>query len=181
MVREQWVIDEIESAWGLGVEVWKLRDRKIVGHRGAFQGFQSNLLVDLVSGFGVVVLANSIDAPVEDISLGILDTVYQLMGSENCDDAELPDYHEYEGTYRNRWSDLIVVRQGNFLRAFNPEIKYPLKNSVILWQKSGDLFRIEGTIGFASIGEVARFERDGTGNVCKLYLGATPSIKVAKV
>jgi CubicO group peptidase (beta-lactamase class C family) len=60
--------------WGLGIRLEEYDGRRVARHGGWFAAHRSHLLLDLESGIGVVVLANSDSATPTRIAEALLDS-----------------------------------------------------------------------------------------------------------
>ncbi len=78
MTTPQAVDDPRGAGWGvgygLGVQVWNLGGRRLVGHGGSMPGFIAGLQVDVASGDGVVAMTSSTTG-FGDLPLRLLDTL----------------------------------------------------------------------------------------------------------
>ncbi|MPV35852.1 serine hydrolase [Georgenia subflava] len=72
------------GAYGLGLQVWNLEGRRLVGHGGSVPGFVAALRVDVASGDGVVVLTNSTTG----ISATVAEDLLRLL--EECEPRTPP-------------------------------------------------------------------------------------------
>src|SRR6266567_1326930 len=68
MRRIQWLREEDGIDWCVGLETWKVNDRRLYGHSGGFPGYKSRFGIDPERTIGVVVLANAIDVFSSDIA-----------------------------------------------------------------------------------------------------------------
>ncbi len=71
--------EDAEEDWCLGLQTWKIHERRLYGHGGSFQGYQSRFGFDPERELGIVVLTNAIDALAADLANGALQTIDHVM------------------------------------------------------------------------------------------------------
>ncbi len=117
------------EAYGLGLEIFYIYDRKIIGHGGAFQGFITQIGIDTRNEIGVIVLGNGQRTPAFEISRSIFEFIYSYVDIYSHflreKNVRIP---MYEGIYRNIWFDVVVASLGNTLISFSAEADLPLKH-----------------------------------------------------
>jgi CubicO group peptidase (beta-lactamase class C family) len=156
MIKPHINIDGKGRKYGLGIEIFEIAKRKIIGHGGGFPGYITDVAIDLKEELGVVVLTNCIGSPVSQIKNGIFEAFYFL--SENKLGEFEPEMESYDGIYRNKWGDDAVVAIGKNLVVFNIQQGPFIKNMSILNPKENNRFIINNKNNFDSVGEVAGFE-----------------------
>lgn len=81
MCEPQVLADLPGQAWtaahGLGVQLWNLGGRRLVGHGGSMPGFQATVLADPDARAGAAVLCNTTAAQLWPVGLGLLDGLAQ--------------------------------------------------------------------------------------------------------
>lgn len=178
MVREYWPTGEENESYGLGFDIYKIEKRKIVGHGGGFAGFITQISLDVENDIGVITLTNTNDSSCGSISTGIFETIYKFVDekSKYGEGKKIPSQEKFEGAYRSRWSDTIVVGIDTNLVAFGPKANSPVKDGTLLKAKGKNKFLMETKSNFDSPGEFAifTFER-GRKRATKVLFGATPS------
>ena len=165
----------------LGLEERKINGRKIYGHGGGFQGFCTNTVFDPISEIGVVILTNSIQAPVDLFTTSLLQTVYNLLDeNKKYSLNKNTNLDKYEGVYRNLWGDSVVVRAGNALVTFGLYTHSPLQgdNKRFLVPIGKDKFIVKGGSGFHSKGETVKFSGSKKGKFQTVFFGPTPSKRI---
>jgi CubicO group peptidase (beta-lactamase class C family) len=180
MMREYWKATEEGDFYGLGLGIYKIEKRKVVGHGGGFAGFITRVSLDIENDIGVITLSNTNDSSAGAINIGIFETIYDLV--DDIDDKDiyadvkkLPDEKKYEGAYRSRWNDRIIVGINGKLVAFDPKVNSPLKNKTLLKPRGKDRFIMETKFNFDSPGEIAKFVFEkGEARAKKLIWGSTP-------
>lgn len=166
--------------YGLGIRITKEEGQRFFGHGGGFQGFATNVSVNQETGDGVVVLINSIDAWSGEIAIYI-HSVLSRIKEELKTRKQVPNMRKYEGYYRNRWGDAIIVQAGSKLIARGPFDSLDEEITALV-PVSKNKFRIEGIKNLDSIadssGEYARFAKEKNKNI--LWWGASPFTRIKK-
>ncbi len=178
MLKEHWVTGEEGKSYGLGFMLYKVEKRKIIGHMGLFAGFNARISLDVTNDIGVIVLSNTNSSPSGAINTGILQTIYTLVDEKNkySEGKKISNQEGYEGTYRSRWEDTIVVGVDANLIAFDPETNSPLRDSVLLKPKGKDTFVMETKSNFDSSGELITFIfEENVKKAKRLISASTPS------
>lgn len=183
MMKGFWSEREDERLYGLGFSVWKNEKRKIIGHGGGFAGFITQISLDVENDIGVVVLSNSNDSSASEINDGILTMVYSFVDkkTEMAAGKKLHHPEKYEGAYRSRWGDEIIVHVGNMLIAFDPQTNSPMQYATLLPWKEKHAFLMETKVNHDSPGELARFVLDKkSGKAKKLFWGSMPLDRIER-
>lgn len=178
MMKEYWATGEEGESYGLGCAISKIENREIVGHGGSFAGFLTKIGFDVEEDIGVIVLSNSNDNSAGPIHHGIFETIYKIVDEENKyhDSKKIVDPKKYEGTYRSKWSDKIIVGLDKNFIAFCPDTHSPVKEGTPLKPKGKDTFIMDSKFNFDSPGEYARFVfGKNKRKASKLIWGSTPS------
>ena len=178
MMREYWATGEENESYGLGLDIYKIGKRKIVGHGGGFAGFITQISLDVENDIGVISLTNTNDSSNGSINTGIFETIYKFVDEKNkYDEGEkILDQEKFEGAYRSRWGDTIVVGIDTNLVAFDPKTNSPVKDGTLLKPKAKNKFVMETKSNFDSPGEFATFIFElKAKRVTKVLFGATPS------
>jgi len=179
MQRTHWAEDGEDHLWGLGYEISKVGDHKIVGHAGAFPGFITKLGIDQKRKLGVVVLGNAIDFSAVSIFNGIFHIINHVEKSFDKSDSLKEkgiDPRKYEGLFHSRWCDVEVVEINDSLSLIYPSSGNPFEGAFKLSYESPSVFKIEGKDGFDYVGEKAVFDFDSSGKVRGLKVGPNPLI-----
>ncbi len=178
MMREYWATGEENESYGLGFGIYKMGKRKIVGHGGGFAGFITQISLDTENDIGVITLTNTNHSSCGSINSGIFETIYKFIDekSKYGEGKKIPNQEKFEGAYRSRWGDTIVVGIDTNLVAFGPQANSPVKDGTLLKPKGKNRFLMATQSNFASPGEFAVFifERKAK-RATKLVFGATPS------
>lgn len=158
MYREHWSND-IDGSYGLGFGVSRVGGKKIVGHGGGFAGFITRVALNLDDDIGVIVLTNANETPAGFIADGIFETI-QFLANPSRDYFRGPRQaaqDRFEGAYRSRWGDSVVVGTGHKLISFAPQTNSPMREGTVLRPAGATTFVMDSPFSFASPGERARF------------------------
>ena len=104
MQRPHWLMDDWQSAWGLGLRVRRVDGRIQVGHGGSLPGYRSQIEFVPAAHLGVIVLANSDDsnaASYADYALQLLAPIVLRTASPEAPPPP-PDSARYAGHYRSK-------------------------------------------------------------------------------
>lgn len=174
MFRDHWPAPE-DTFYGLGFRSYRTSNRKIVGHGGGGSGFITQVSLDIENDIAVVTLTNTYDSSCIAINTGIFETIYALVDGKSDHGAKLAQQERFEGVYRARWLDMVVVGTGTGLVAFDPKVNSPIKHGVMLNADGRNRFATNAPPAFDSPGEFSSFifERNAK-KATKFFLGASP-------
>jgi CubicO group peptidase (beta-lactamase class C family) len=113
MHRVHWIDDDEGWMFGLGFEIWRVGDIKVVGHGGGCPGYITNFLMAAKDQVAIVVLTNAGDGPAGRVAENMLKTVSAaLKEAKTPSEDAMPDYSMYEGNYqRPPWGGEVAIRQ----------------------------------------------------------------------
>ena len=116
----------------------------------------------------IVVLTNTTDAPITQISTGIInlfniiqnrwDQFYEPSG-------DLPDYHDFEGLVWSPYGIYLIAQIGRKLTIFDMDSKDPASNFIILESQGENKFVSAVPLFFAKENEPIEFKPDETGRI----------------
>lgn len=178
MTREYWATGEENESYGLGFAIYKIEKRKIIGHGGGFAGFITQIALDVENDIGVITLSNTNDSSAGSINQGIFETIYKFADEKNkyTNGKKISKPEKYEGAYRSKMGDKIVVGISANLVAFSPKTNSPVKNGTLLKPKGKNKFIMDSEFNFDSPGEFADFVfGKSKSKASKLIWGSTPS------
>jgi hypothetical protein len=178
MTREYWATEEENESYGLGFDIYKIEKRKIVGHRGGLAGFITQISLDLENDIGVITLTNTNDSSCGSINIGIFEAIYKFADEKDKygKGKKISNQEKFEGGYRSRWSDTIVVGIDTNLVAFDPKANSPVKDAALLKPRAKNKFLMETKSNFDYPGEFATFVfEQGVRQATKVLFGASPS------
>lgn len=143
--------------YGLGLDIEWIGKRKVLGHSGGFPGQTSISMFDPKDELIIVVLANSLGAPVGGILRGVFGVIdyYQENTSTTKPKHELA---KLEGRYMNLWGMTDIIVTGDKVAAVYPGSLQPLSQPEILERIDDTTFKVGETNSFLSEGELVRFE-----------------------
>lgn len=122
--------------YGLGLDIMKIKDHKIIGHGGGYPGFITRTIFDPELELGIIVFSNSLGSSGPMVSEGILDMVYTF-----ADEKEgRRDLSTCEGIFCDDWGDSVIVSKGDNLIFFGVQSNYPTKskNSLVPGKRKGE-------------------------------------------
>jgi len=104
--------------YGLGLESQQIDGHQVIGHGGGMVGCAADLLADLDSGLGVVVLTNgpSDSMKISRYALALLNADFRghdLPEPEDVDPHHIKDAETYLGTYRCGGKSFMLTPQAN--------------------------------------------------------------------
>jgi CubicO group peptidase (beta-lactamase class C family) len=183
MQRGEWEVEGTDERYGLGFDIQKIGERRMIGHGGGFPGHITRTLLDPVDGLTVVVLTNAIDGPAQQLALGIVKLVdYALDAAKEqsaADGAEpAADLASYTGHFAALWGLIDVVDLGGRLVLVAPNQPDPTVAMEKLEVVDADTLRIAEATGFSSPGETVRYTRSD-GRVTSVLLAGTTIVPVA--
>lgn len=181
IMREYWATGEKDESYGLGFAIYKIENRKIVGHGGGFAGFITQIALDVENDIGVITLSNTNDSSSGLIKQGIFETIYKFADekSKYIEGKKISTQEKYEGAYRSKWGDEIVVGVDANLVAFSPKTNSPVKDGTLLKPKGKNKFVMDSKFNFDSPGEFADFVfGKNKRKASKLIWGSTPSERI---
>src|SRR3989344_3767900 len=178
MMKEYWATGEEGKSYGLGFNIYKIEKRKIVGHSGGFAGFVTQISLDVENDIAVITLTNTNDSTCGFINDGIFETIYKFVDEKDTyrKGKKISNQEKFDGVYRSRWGDTIVVGIDTNLVAFGPKVNSPVKNCTLLKSKGKNKFVMETKSNFDSPGEFATFVfKKNNRKATRLISGSTPS------
>jgi len=159
------------EAYGLGMGVSTVGERRLVGHGGGWPGHITRTLLDPGTGLAVSVLTNAIDGPALELAVGAVKLVdlAAAPGPHHLD----PEQRAIAGAFVGRWATLWgvqdIVLLGDRLVGLNPSQADPTTAVVDLEVVDDDTLVMATGPGFGAVGERVRASRDDdTGRVTTL-------------
>ena len=179
MQRGEWEIEGTADRYGLGFGIYKIGERRMVGHSGGFPGHITRTLLDPVDGLTVVVLTNAIDGPARELAQGIVKLVDAALegAKEQASDEVEADSASYTGRFAALWGVTDVVDLGGRLLVVQPDQPDPTTEMEKLEVVDGDTLRTSEASGFSSPGETIRYiRRDGV--VERVVFGGVSAVPI---
>lgn len=177
MMKEYWKMYDGGRSYGLGFTVDTIENRKILGHGGGFSGFITRISLDAENDIGVITLSNSNESSAPLINDGIFKMIYAFADKRGkfSEGKKLQKPEKYEGVYRSRWDDKVIVSVGNTLIAFEPQTNSPMTNETLLTENKKHMFVMDTNEVIDTPGELAKFLLDKkTSKAKRLYWGSFP-------
>lgn len=145
--------------YGLGLQIFQIEKRKIVGHSGGYAGFNTQASLDTKNDISVIVLTNGNEHAAGSLCAGVYKTIYFFMDkvSKNEKLKNTEYFNKYLGVYRSRWEDTIIVPGSGSLIALNAKLNQPIESKTILKPIGENKFVIESDNKYDNIGEIAKF------------------------
>jgi CubicO group peptidase (beta-lactamase class C family) len=168
MQRVQWIDHDWSVARGLAFGVYRLESRTLIGHGGDCPGFNTRLLIDPVSRYGVVTMANRNKTDVFGYAAMIFD-ILEAGGAPENDESESPatdvELDDFVGSYNlSPWDgEEMVFRWKDGLAMVTLPTMDPVKRIVRLKHIGGDRFHTIRSDEEA--GHEVVFRRDETGRI----------------
>jgi D-alanyl-D-alanine carboxypeptidase len=172
MRQRQWTTagrDGGAAGYGLGLMLREIDGRDWVGHGGAWTGQATRTLVDPERDVVVSVLTNAIDAPAEELAVGVARILGTALDAEGgtADADELERLRSFEGSFASVWGRVDVAELGGRLLGISPIAPDPLQAVDVLEPQEGERVRITAATGMGSGHEFADAQRDASGRVAR--------------
>ena len=167
MRRIQWLREGLEADQCLGFATWKVKDWRVYGHGGGFQGFITRFAFDPDRQIGIAVLTNAIDGPALTLANGALSVINKfIVDYDELTKAELAVEHpeRFINTYRNIWRDDQIARIGQSLLRYDPAADVPLEFVEQLRLNADGSFTVMSGDTYGAYGEKIHFTFDEAGN-----------------
>jgi hypothetical protein len=125
--------------YGLGLQITKVGERRLLGHGGGYPGQISRTLIDPEAGIAVSVLTNAIDGPAAQLVEGFY-KLHDLARSRERPErtAELS---RFTGRYASLWGVSDIAELGGRLYAIGPTGADPAADPVRL-EADGDTLKV---------------------------------------
>lgn len=173
MQHELWSVEGTPASYGLGLDVQKVGERRLVGHAGGFPGFITNTRFDPVEQLVVVALTNAAAGPAHDLVTGMVGLIDRAMRAAPADEATASGLDRFTGRFWSYSGATDVLRLGDQLLAVGPEGPNPVDPVLELAVEGPDELRITAAPGFASPGERVRYTFAGDGSVEQVRLAGS--------
>ncbi|WP_405216838.1 serine hydrolase domain-containing protein [Agrococcus sp. Ld7] len=171
MRQQQWTTaarDGGAAGYALGLMLRSIDGREWVGHGGAWTGQATRTLVDVERDIVVSVLANAIDAPAEELAVGVARLIdAALDDTDPAADETLHLARSFEGTFSSLWARVDVVELGGRLLVVSPTAADPMAAVDVLTPLDDDRVRVAAATGMGSGHEIAVVERNAVGRVVR--------------
>ena len=180
MLRKVWDTGEENRWYGIGLNITKIKKRKIIGHGGGFPGFITEVSFDFDNEIGVIVLTNSSEGRTRSLTQSIFDAIRNFTADRKFRITSSPvnTLRRYEGIYRCHWGEIGIAALPRSLIAFDIENRQLMKEAAFFIPLRINEFLIEEKNSFGSPGEKAVFQVPKRGGKVHFMYGATPFDKI---
>lgn len=160
-----------EEGYGLGFVNYKVGKKWILGHSGAFPGYQTNSMFDEDKKTVVTVLTNMIDGQAKIITKGIFSIISQY--EKNGHSKTRHNLSKFQGRFMHLWSVNEIVTIGNKIFCVWPDLWNPFDEPEELKYVNGETLRVVKAHSYSSEGELVNFNFNKDGKVSSIkYTGA---------
>jgi D-alanyl-D-alanine carboxypeptidase len=180
MHRPQWMLDDWQTAWGLGVRVRRVDGRVRVGHPGNTPGWAA--LMELIPALklGVAVLTNADDGNPASYCDYALQLLAPIVAKETARAGTAPaeDAERYCGLYRSENGNMtmFVALLDEQLTLVSPNAANPYSARVIL-ERTADsnvfIMRPSSAFGTLHFGERLKFTTGPNGDIAGYDLASS--------
>jgi CubicO group peptidase (beta-lactamase class C family) len=177
MAEANWTL-----GWGLGIELWRRRERIFGGHTGGFPGFLSILAYSRRDRVGAVVLTNAGNWPNLsptglDLAEAALEELAPQLEPWRPEAAPPPGIAPLLGRWWSEGDESIFSWRGGKLEARLADAP-PEREPSVFEPEGDDRFRV---VSGRERGETLRVVRDENGEVVKLYWATYPFTRTPEV
>ena len=179
MQRGEWEVEGTDQRYGLGLGIYTVGERRMVGHGGGFPGYITRTILDPVDGLTVVVLTNAIDGPALVLAKGVVRLVDTALEAARDGSAEpAHDLGSYTGCFAALWGVTDIVDLGGRLRLVDPNQPDPTEEMGTLEVVDADTLRIADDTGYGSPGELVRYVRGDDGAPARVVIGGVSAVPI---
>ncbi len=165
-----------DGSYGLGLDIDKVAKRQLIGHGGGFPGFVTQAKMDPADQLMVVVLSNRVWANSHGITVSIFKFFFFLM-DHLLAFPRIRNPLQYEGVYRNRVGDSLIVGLSTCLLRLSAASNFPSKPALLITKGNGT-FVIKEDDRFHSLGEQVKFTNFKKGKPQRFVVGGTVNKRV---
>lgn len=182
MHRVQWMEPDWTAGWGIGFGLAKMKDKVLIGHGGALQGYRTQLFSDPVEKFAAVVFTNADDGfPIiyqEKIFEWVAPEVLKVFKPKEDAKAVQESWQKFTGRYRNTWGDMQILIYKGELVGMDVSAPDPILTMTRMIPVAENVFKMDAKYGHGGIGELAVFELDADGKVARVRTGDNYSYRI---
>lgn len=159
MQRDETLAEAPDTWYGLGFDIERVGDRRLVGHGGGYPGHSTRTMFDPKDRFAVSVLTNAIDGPAGELATGLV-KLLDLAAAPPREPvgADADGVAALCGRYANLWGVLDVVRLGDRLLGIRPSQVDPTETPLEFAVEDATTLRITEASGFNAPGERFRYD-----------------------
>ena len=150
--------------YGLGLDIVKVGDRRLVGHSGGYPGHITRTFIDPVDQIVVSVLTNCIGGPAGILATGVV-KLLNLAANAPAGSAVPSDIdgRRFCGDFANLMGVMSIALLGGRLVGFFPAAPDPVDSYEELQVIDENTLAVVPAAGFGSIGEKVEFTWDADG------------------
>ncbi len=165
MQHEEWSVVAGKRFYGLGLDIDRSENRRLIGHGGGYPGHITRTLADPNTGVALSVFTNAIDGPASELALGAL-AIIALAGAEPADGERADESADrFTGRYANLWGVTDIVRLGGRLLALSPDVADPTPDVMVLARTGPDRLNVREASGLGGVAEDMEFQFGPGGEV----------------
>lgn len=182
MRRIQWLREGEEADWCLGLQTWKVNQRRLYGHGGSFPGYQSRFGFDPEQELGIVLCINALDGPATELANGAMQVINHVIAHQEdfaCPENQVEEAERYEGRYSNVWGETDVVAINGSLGLYTSGAASPAQDFHQLRPDADGRFTAISGNSMRHLGERVRFELDSNNQMRKIWIGSNPAEKIS--
>ncbi|MGH2449187.1 MAG: serine hydrolase domain-containing protein [Chloroflexota bacterium] len=170
MQRPYWIVEDMDS-YGLGMQVTKIGERRMVGHSGGFPGHITRTLLDPEDRLAISVLTSDSSGPASDMVKSIVKLVDLALAQSVPEHPD--DLDSYTGRFVSLGGYADIVRLGNQLFLMGPDSDSPADDAVKVEVLDENTLLIEEKEGYGSPGEKVVFQRGDDGGTEKVVIAGS--------
>lgn len=178
MQREQWKVKNstVKEAYGLGIDHETICEKRFIGHSGGFPGNITRTIFNADDELAIVVLTNCTGGPAGSLAAG----AYSIIKWFDDNFAKEPkrDLGRFDGHFATLWGENVVASSGDRIVSTSPNEWRPFDSAETLEYVDENTLRIEKCNGYASRGELIKYDFDGD-KVRKIVDSGTTMIPAA--
>jgi CubicO group peptidase (beta-lactamase class C family) len=166
MQRAEWTVAGADSSYGLGFQIDRVGERRLLGHGGGYPGHITRTMFDPEARLAVSVMTNAVDGPAATLATAavtLVDRAARPVKPGRELDTAAAD--RLCGRYANLWGLFDVVRLGGTLYGLDPRDADPVAEPLTLEMTGPTTLRMGGEQGYGSAGEELTFELGDDGRV----------------
>lgn len=158
--------------YGLGMDIVKIGDRRLVGHSGGYPGHITRTFIDPVDQVVVSVLTNCIGGPAGTLATGVV-KLLDLAAKPPAGTAVPSDIdgRRFCGTFASLMGVVSIALLGGRLVAFFPAAPDPVESYEELLVVDENTLAVVPAAGFGSSGEKVEYTWDANGHPSHVRYG----------
>lgn len=162
MQRTQWTTGR-DSEYGLGLDIGKVGDRRVVGHGGGYPGHITSTRLDPVDRLAASVLTNAIDGGAGAFTMNLFRLVELAIDPKATTAPADVDLGRFCGRFANLWGVFDIASLGDRLYMLDPTADDPTHEPTELSVVDDRTLWMSGDNGFSSPGELVHYDIGDSG------------------